>query len=579
MMNQDLVEIGYLLLLLLAINIGGYYFIQKDFNGSFLKRICIFTMSFSSVATITAFICGKYGYYHFFWVTPFFIVLNYMEMRRIFKTVHIPMSRTIKRINILKTGDLDLSFEEIKTHARKDEISEILSSMTLFHQSLKATVHFAEQIKEGNLESNHSVLGEKDKLGLSLIAMRDYLKLSIDELKNVINKVSQNGELNVKISTVGQTGAWRDLSNTINDLLVTISTPLIVIDSIVTAMAEGDLTHRYHDKAKGDIARLTSNLNQALDNINQLLGQIKEKASVINDFSSEMLSAGEEMNTNTGEIATAISQMSSGAHNQVIKVDESSNLIEGILNTSTDMSRETSTINMAAKNVVESSDEGLKLIQNVAINMHEISGLSNTTNQSMKVLTERSKEISRVLGIITEIASQTNLLALNAAIEAAQAGDAGRGFAVVAEEIRKLAEDSRKSANDIEKLVMDVQNDTNEAAGIIALMNNKIKGGELASKDASEKFNQITVSASKNLILTENILKAAHFQIESIKNVVSITEGVVVIAEQTSAGAEEIASSAAELSAGMGEYSKKSKKMTEIALELKQSLDKFKLLN
>lgn len=579
MINQDLIEAGYLLILLLAINIGGYYLIQRDFKGSFLKRICIFTMSFSSFATITAFICGKYGYYHFFWVAPFFVLLNYMEMRRIFKTVHVPMSRTIKRINILKTGDLELSFNEIKTNGRKDEVSEILSSMTFFHQSLKDTVHFAQQIKEGNLDTIHAVLGEKDTLGRSLIAMRDYLKVSIDELRNAIKRVNELGDLNVKISTEGQTGAWRDLSNTINDLLVTISTPMIAIENIVTAMASGDLTQRYNDEAKGDIARLSSNLNLALENLNHLLVQIKKNAHVISDFSSEMLSSGDEMNTNTGEIATAISQMSSGAHNQVMKVDESSNLIEGILHTSSAMSKETESINFAANNVVNNSDEGSKLIQNVANSMLEISGLSHTTNQSMKVLTERSKEISRVLGIITEIASQTNLLALNAAIEAAQAGDAGRGFAVVAEEIRKLAEDSRKSANDIEKLVMDVQNDTNVAAGIITQMNDKIKVGELASKEASEKFNEITVSANKNLALSESILKASTFQIESIKNVVNITEGVVVIAEQTSAGAEEIASSAAELSAGMGEFNRKSKKMAEIALELKVSLDKFNLLN
>ena len=151
-----------------------------------------------------------------------------------------------------------------------------------------------------------------------------------------------------------------------------------------------------------------------------------------------MLSASEEMNTNTGEIASAIAQMSSGAQNQVSKVDESSNLVESILRSANDMGEQAEEINRAAQGGADSSDMGLKMVNKVGFSMKDIKAFANDTNESIKVLTERSKEITRVLGVITDIASQTNLLALNAAIEAAQAGDAGRGFAVVAEEIRKL---------------------------------------------------------------------------------------------------------------------------------------------
>ena len=138
-----------------------------------------------------------------------------------------------------------------------------------------------------------------------------------------------------------------------------------------------------------------------------------------------------------------------------------------------------------------------------------------------------------MLGVITDISTQTNLLALNAAIEAAQAGDAGRGFAVVAEEIRKLAEDSRRSANEIERLVMDVQNDTEEAARVISTMNSSVRSGEEASREASKVFQQITESSFNTLSFSEEIVNAAIVQSESINNVVNITENIVVIAEQT----------------------------------------------
>lgn len=505
------------------------------------------------------------------------IILSFMTgtAASVFSTRSIvgPITKLNDVIERLGLGEL----AHVDIKRTNDEVGDMVESITKLKEGLQETSYFASEIGKGNLDLRYEMLSENDTLGQSLLAMRDNLSSVINETKEVVQKAGMEGDLNARVNNENKEGAWKELNDSINTLLISISMPVMTVNEIVNAMSRGDLTQRYRLEAKGEVLSLAENLNSALDKLSGLLNQISNNVEIVDDSAAEMLGASEEMGANTGEIASAIAQMSAGAQTQVTKVDETSALIEGILKSSNDMGERAKTINEGVNNVVTNSGEGEKMLDKVVSNMAEISTYSIKTNDSIKVLTQRSDEISRVLGVITEIASQTNLLALNAAIEAAQAGDAGRGFAVVAEEIRKLAEDSRNSAQKIEKLIGDVQTDTKEAANVIEVMNKNVKIGEQTSNEAAEMFKKIADRARNNLSLSQNILVATEAQAKDINEVVSNTESVVVVAEQTATGTEEIATSATELSSGMENYTEKSQKLTQIASELKTGISKFKL--
>ncbi len=346
---------------------------------------------------------------------------------------------------------------------------------------------------------------------------------------------------------------------------------------VLKAMANGDMSESFELEATGDLKDIGDNLNIAIGNMNDLLRNITDLSNLIAASSEEMLSKAEEMKGSTQEVATAIVQMSEGVQDQVKQTDESSKLIESVLDNSKEMGEKANIINQAAESGSASAKEGVASIEKVVESMKEIETTAETTNNSIVVLTKRSEEIARTLNVITDIAGQTNLLALNAAIEAARAGDAGRGFAVVAEEIRKLAEDSRNSASDIDKVISEVQKDIAEASKSMDGMKSSVKNGNTASKNAEEVFKTIEDSSSSTLVLSQEVRESTRQQEASINETAKNIEKIVVVSEETAAGTEEISTSAKQLSQGMDEVSATSKDLADVAYQLQTDAAKFKL--
>ncbi len=466
--------------------------------------------------------------------------------------------------------------EAIHTN-RKDEMGEMVEMVNETAGRIHEFSAFANEISEGNLEVDLELNSENDLLGVSLRKMRENLQEATEEIKSTVGHIVEQGDVSVQLPTVNKRGVWLEISQLFNELTNTVGNSFLEISQLTASMSQGDLSVRMGTDWKGDMKLLSESLNKALDQLNVLIAQINGHAGEVNDLSDEILSNSEQMRVSTSEVALAVKEMSQGAGNQVVKVDESSKLMEESLNSSVEIKEQADRINQSAQQSVSDSQEGLELIGHVNESILGISASAQESRNSFEVLNDRSNEIGKVLSFISEIASQTNLLALNAAIEAAQAGEAGRGFAVVADEIRKLAEESRNSAKEIELLINDVQKGTNEALQSMSAMNSNVEKATQTSQNAYDAFKKMATSSEETLRLTERILSASQMQIENTNEVVAITESIVVIAEETASGTEEVAASASQLSSVTNGFKDRAKLLTEIATTLQEGAERFKL--
>lgn len=566
------------LLIIVAISIVFSYINFLMLRKSFMLIVGQIVILITVIVSVITFFVATEGLIHLFWAAPVAIGAIMLSLFFVIKEVKRPFRSITGFVRMMMAGELEHEIDP-KHLNRNDELGRAFRLFQDYQARLKDIAQFTTHIGQGNLSVDLQLAGENDVLGESLLRMKENLVISLGEIHEVIRKAGDEGILDVKVDIGNKQGVWMEMARGINDLLVSFYRPLMGLNEIILSMAEGDLTRRYRQKANGDIQIMTDSLNIALNQFEQLLSQVADITRVLEESSKEMGVSGQQMNATTGEITSAIVEMSNGAQMQVRKVDDASKLIEGILGSSRSMGEISESINKAAATGSDKSHKGQELIQEVLSGMNEISNYSDKTQDSIKVLTKRSEEITMALGLITEISAQTNLLALNAAIEAAQAGEAGRGFAVVAEEIRKLSVEAKKSVNQIENLVEDVKKDTQQAAGNMNEMNQRVQNGLLVSTSASEAFKEIFESSQATFNQSETILKATKEQIASIDNVVSITENIVVIAEETAAGAEEIATSSREMATGMEDYTRRAEELQGFAENLKDRLDMLKLNN
>ena len=359
-------------------------------------------------------------------------------------------------------------------------------------------------------------------------------------------------------------------------IILNITLSMNSIIKRIKKVAEGDLTVQMKTKGNSEFATLNKHIANMIDNTRNLIVGVEHIVDAVGDsthrleqVSGEMIESSKSISGALIEIDAGVGQQAEDSQDCLIQMDKLSEVIYSVVED----------INSTAKN----SENNKKIVAESIVTMDTLSKQNDATikitskvKDDVRELEQKAKEISKFVGVISDIAFQTNLLSLNASIEAARAGEMGKGFSVVAEEVRKLADESKEAANEISKLVGVIGDQAHETADAT------VKAEEIVKEQSN------TVADIK--IVFENISKATDAVISDIHDVESKVKGmdaervgtlesissISAVSEETSA----LSSNLSEVVQGQQEVvdslTTASKELQTNTDELKQAISVFK---
>jgi methyl-accepting chemotaxis protein len=446
--------------------------------------------------------------------------------------------------------------------------------------AVAVVVRAAEGIAEGDLEQFVEVTS-KDELGNMAAAFQRMIAY-MQEMASLADQIAQ-GNLTVNAAPKSNKDA---LGNAFSQMITNLRTLV------------GDV-----QRNASQVASASAQLNSAADQAGQASQQVSRTIQQVAAGTNQQTKSVTEATGNVEQMARASEGIARGAQEQATAVQKTSDLIGEMAGIVSQVNTVTESVTVANAKVTQAAENGSNAVEETVQGMENIRLRTADAAKKVREMDERSKEISRIVEMIDDIADKTDMLALNAAVEAARAGEHGRGFAVVADQVRKLSEDSKVATRDIDRLIARVQETINEAIAAMDSTGAEVDNGSRlagdttrslgeimqAAEEAAELSSQINVSATQlkqknegvvaasesvGAVVEENTAVAEEMATNS-QEVSSAMEGVAGISEENSAAAEEVSANAEEMTAQIEEVVASAEELSSLAEELHAAIAQF----
>ncbi len=337
--------------------------------------------------------------------------------------------------------------------------------------------------------------------------MSEGIRKPVQEMGAVCSEMCK-GNMNVEIKYQSK-DELGEMADDLRELTASVQAIIKDVSHCFGEMARGNFTVDSQSKQSyvGDYRSILDDFVALRDNMSDTLTQI--------DVASDQVNSGGE------QVSSSAQALAQGATEQAASVQElaaTANSITEQVKATTENARTAETQNRNAETEIQVCSQ----------HMAELVA-------AMDEISDKSKEISKVIKTIEDIAFQTNILALNAAVEAARAGAAGKGFAVVADEVRNLATKSQEAAGSTTTLI----GETVKA----------VENGSAISAETSKSLQKVVEDSQVVLDAVVSIAAATTEQSEAIAQMTTGIDQISSVVQTNSATAEESAAASEQLSA------------------------------
>jgi methyl-accepting chemotaxis protein PixJ len=303
---------------------------------------------------------------------------------------------------------------------------------------------------------------------------------------------------------------------------------LIRLLNEIEGAASGDLTVR-SEINEGEIAIVGDFFNSIIENIRDIITTVKSSTAQVSNYVGDNESEIRKLAVSANDQAEQINQT-------LLKVEAGTLSIREVAQSA----RQAAAVATAA---TANAETGGRAMDNTVTNINQLRETVAETAKKVKRLGESSQQISKVIGLINQIALQTNLLAINASIEAARAGEEGRGFAVVAEEVAQLATQSATATKEIEKIVETIQRETSEVTQAMELSTSQVVEGTKSVELTKLSLKEIIEQSKQIDGFLQSIANSAVEQVASSESMKQVMASVASVSNRTSSSSEQVSNS------------------------------------
>jgi twitching motility protein PilJ len=296
----------------------------------------------------------------------------------------------------------------------------------------------------------------------------------------------------------------------------------------VEGAARGDLTVQAEVTADV-LGAVADSFNLTIQNLREIVQQVKTAARQVSKGSTD-----NEMFARS---------LSSDALRQAEELAVTLNSVQVMTDSIQRVAESAREAEEVARSASATALKGGEAVERTVAGILQIRETVAETTRKVKRLAESSQEISKIVALISQIASRTNLLALNASIEAARAGEAGRGFAIVADEVRQLADRAAKASKEIEQIVLQIQSETGSVMTAMEEGTQQVIEGTRLAEQAKRSLEDIIQVSNRIDVLVRSITADTVEQTDTSRAVAQVMQSVELTAQETSQEAQRVSGS------------------------------------